>query len=217
MRRLLRPAARALGDAARRRDHRRRHLERDALAVLPHAANLLDLVTPYVFIGLLAFGLTFVVIAGEIDISVASTLAVSVVSFAQIFEHGVNIWLAALVGARGRGRARPRQRARSSACSTCPRSRSRSARSPRTRGSRSWSSRAKAWPSSRRLTQLRRRLHPTTSSRCALVVLVVAAVVLGVRAPRHAVRPLPVRDRLEPRGGAALGHPGDARARDASS
>ena len=26
--------------------------------------------TPYVFIGLLAFGLTFVVVAGEIDISV---------------------------------------------------------------------------------------------------------------------------------------------------
>ncbi|HEV2711753.1 MAG TPA: hypothetical protein VGU26_01545, partial [Gaiellaceae bacterium] len=44
--------------------------------------NLLDLATPYVFIGLLAFGLTFVVIAGEIDISVTSVLAVSVVSFA---------------------------------------------------------------------------------------------------------------------------------------
>ena len=61
-------------------------------------ANLLDLVTPYVFIGLMAFGLTFVVIAGEIDISVASTLAVSVVSFAQIYDHGVNVWLAALAG-----------------------------------------------------------------------------------------------------------------------
>ena len=38
-------------------------------------ANLLDLVTPYVFIGLMAFGLSFVVITGEIDISVASILA----------------------------------------------------------------------------------------------------------------------------------------------
>ena len=51
-------------------------------------ANLLDLVTPYVFIGLLAFGLTFVVIAGEIDISVVSTMAVSAVVFAQIWKHG---------------------------------------------------------------------------------------------------------------------------------
>src|SRR6185437_4199992 len=60
------------------------------------SANLLDLVTPYVFIGLLAFGLTFVVIAGEIDISIVSTLAASIVCLAQIFGAGVNIWLAAL-------------------------------------------------------------------------------------------------------------------------
>jgi rhamnose transport system permease protein len=59
-------------------------------------ANLLDIATPYIFIGLLAFGLTFVVVAGEIDISVASTMAVSAVSFARIWEAGVNVWLAAL-------------------------------------------------------------------------------------------------------------------------
>ncbi|NUR76592.1 MAG: ABC transporter permease, partial [Thermoleophilia bacterium] len=61
-------------------------------------ANLLDLVTPYVFVGLMAFGLTFVVITGEIDISVASTLAASIVCFAQIFAAGVNVWAAALIG-----------------------------------------------------------------------------------------------------------------------
>jgi rhamnose transport system permease protein len=60
--------------------------------------NLLDLATPYVFIGLLAFGLTFVVIAGEIDISVTSILAVSVVSFAQLLDHGVNVWVAMAAG-----------------------------------------------------------------------------------------------------------------------
>ena len=53
--------------------------------------NLLDLLTPYAFIGLIAFGLTFVVIAGEIDISLISTLAVSVVCFARIFDAGVNV------------------------------------------------------------------------------------------------------------------------------
>jgi len=59
-------------------------------------ANLLDLATPFIYIGLLAFGLTFVVIAGEIDISVCSTMAVAAVSFAQIWHAGVNVWLAAL-------------------------------------------------------------------------------------------------------------------------
>src|SRR5581483_4403171 len=61
-------------------------------------ANLLDLATPYVFIGLLALGLTFVVVAGEIDISVASTMAVSAVCCAQVWQAGVHVWLAAVVG-----------------------------------------------------------------------------------------------------------------------
>ena len=61
-------------------------------------ANLLDLATPYIFIGLLAFGLTFVVIAGEIDISVASTMTVSAVACAQIWSAGTNVWVAGLAG-----------------------------------------------------------------------------------------------------------------------
>jgi rhamnose transport system permease protein len=60
--------------------------------------NLLDLMTPYVFIGLMALGLAFVVIAGEIDISVTAILAVSVVAFAQLLDHGLNVWIAALAG-----------------------------------------------------------------------------------------------------------------------
>lgn len=61
-------------------------------------ANLLDLATPYIFVGLMALGLTFVVIAGEIDISVASTLAVSVVVLGQLYQGGANVWLAAAAG-----------------------------------------------------------------------------------------------------------------------
>jgi rhamnose transport system permease protein len=61
------------------------------------AENLLDLMKPYIFIGLMALGLTLVVIAGEIDISVASTLAVSVVVFGDVWDRGLNIWLACLV------------------------------------------------------------------------------------------------------------------------
>ena len=62
-----------------------------------HRANLLDLLTPYVFIGLLALGLTFVVIAGEIDISVASTMTVSAICFAETWHAGANVWLAMIV------------------------------------------------------------------------------------------------------------------------
>jgi rhamnose transport system permease protein len=61
-------------------------------------ANLLDLETPYVWIGLLAFGLTFVVVAGEIDISVASMMAVTAVCIGEIWQAGVNVWVAALAG-----------------------------------------------------------------------------------------------------------------------
>jgi rhamnose transport system permease protein len=61
-------------------------------------ANILDLATPYAFIGLMAFGLTFVVIAGEIDISIASTMTVSAVAFAQLWNDGLNVWIAAVVG-----------------------------------------------------------------------------------------------------------------------
>lgn len=60
--------------------------------------NLLELLKPYTMIGLMALGLTLVVVAGEIDISVASTLAVCVVVFADVWQHGVNIWLACLIG-----------------------------------------------------------------------------------------------------------------------
>jgi rhamnose transport system permease protein len=51
-----------------------------------------------VFIGLLAFGLTFVVVAGEIDISVASMMTVAAICCAEIWSAGVNVWLAGLAG-----------------------------------------------------------------------------------------------------------------------
>jgi len=60
--------------------------------------NLLDLATPYIFMGLLAYGLTFVVVAGEIDISVVSTMAVSAAATAEIWHAGASIWVAAFGG-----------------------------------------------------------------------------------------------------------------------
>ena len=60
-------------------------------------SNILDVATPYVFMGMMALGLTFVVIAGEIDISIVSTMAVAAVVCAQLWHSGANIWLAATV------------------------------------------------------------------------------------------------------------------------
>lgn len=61
------------------------------------AANLFDLTKPYIVIGLMALGLTFVVISGDIDISVASTLALTMVIFAQLWHGGANIGLASVI------------------------------------------------------------------------------------------------------------------------
>lgn len=58
-------------------------------------ANLLDLLTPYIFLGLLAFGLMFVLVIGEIDISGCSMMAASAAVFAWLVHGGTNVWLAA--------------------------------------------------------------------------------------------------------------------------
>ena len=72
--------------------------------------NLLDLMKAYIVIGLMALGLTLVVVAGEIDISVASTLAVCVVVFADVWQSGVEPLARLPPRARRRHRARPLQR-----------------------------------------------------------------------------------------------------------
>jgi len=56
--------------------------------------QILDSTRQFIIPGLLAIGLTIVVITGEIDISVASTLAVGAVLFAKLSAFGVPIWLA---------------------------------------------------------------------------------------------------------------------------
>ena len=143
--------------------------------------NLLDLVTPYVFIGLMAFGLTFVVIAGEIDISVVSMLAVSVVCFAQIFDAGVNVWLAGLAAlavatALGLGNGAPRRAPEPAVARDHAR-----ARSPRTEASRSSCSAARASPRSRTsYTQIGGGYLWRNQLPVALLVLLGAALVLGL-------------------------------------
>jgi rhamnose transport system permease protein len=60
--------------------------------------NYLDMLKPFVAIGLMTLGLTLVVIIGEIDISITSILALSAVIFATTWSSGAPLVLAALLG-----------------------------------------------------------------------------------------------------------------------
>lgn len=60
--------------------------------------NLGNIVEQSTFIGLLAVGMTFVVVSGQFDLSVGSMFGLSAVVFAVALEAGWNVWLAALAG-----------------------------------------------------------------------------------------------------------------------
>jgi ribose transport system permease protein len=49
-------------------------------------------------LGVLAVGMTFVVVSGQFDLSVGSTFGLSAIVFAVALEAGWNVWLAALAG-----------------------------------------------------------------------------------------------------------------------
>jgi rhamnose transport system permease protein len=59
--------------------------------------NLLDQTRDLMVVGLLAVGLTAVVVMGEIDLSGEANLAVCAVALGLLFEQHVNIWLASAV------------------------------------------------------------------------------------------------------------------------
>jgi len=48
-------------------------------------------------LGFLALGVTPVIVTGDIDLSIASMLALCGVSMAVLWQHGLNIWVAALI------------------------------------------------------------------------------------------------------------------------
>jgi rhamnose transport system permease protein len=56
--------------------------------------QIADSTRQFIFPGLLALGLMVVVVLGEIDISLASTLAVGSVLFAKFSEYQVQVWIA---------------------------------------------------------------------------------------------------------------------------
>ena len=68
-------------------------------------SNMLGMTNRVIAVGLMALPLTLIIIAGQIDLSVESMLALGAIAFAVRYEAGMNIWLAAfvalLVGAVG--------------------------------------------------------------------------------------------------------------------
>lgn len=60
--------------------------------------NLFDMTFIFSEKAIVALIMTFVIITGNIDISVASMMGLSSVSMAALFDAGVNVWIAALFG-----------------------------------------------------------------------------------------------------------------------
>lgn len=60
--------------------------------------NLFDMTFNFMERGLIALTMTFIIISGNIDLSVASNLAMSAILMGVAHQAGWNIWLAALIG-----------------------------------------------------------------------------------------------------------------------
>jgi len=60
-------------------------------------AFILDSATPYVEYGLIAIILTLIIISGEIDLSIASMIALTAVIFGTVYNGGVNLYLSAII------------------------------------------------------------------------------------------------------------------------
>ncbi len=61
------------------------------------AGNLLNILRDAAFVGIIAWGMTLVLISGEIDISVGPHVAFAGVALALLAQHGINIYIAALL------------------------------------------------------------------------------------------------------------------------
>ncbi len=61
------------------------------------ADNILDDTSTFMELGLLALPLTLIIVAGQIDLSVASNAALCAIVFATLYRAGGNVWVACLV------------------------------------------------------------------------------------------------------------------------
>jgi len=63
-----------------------------------NARNILDMTFIFMEKGLIALIMTLIIITGNIDLSVASTMSLSSVVMAVSFQSGINIWISVLLG-----------------------------------------------------------------------------------------------------------------------
>ncbi|MGG3468767.1 autoinducer 2 import system permease LsrD [Neobacillus pocheonensis] len=59
--------------------------------------NLIFSMNDYVYIGLAAIPMTYVIITGGIDVSIGSTIGLTSISIGVLWMNGVNVWLAAFI------------------------------------------------------------------------------------------------------------------------
>jgi ribose transport system permease protein len=62
------------------------------------AAQLVDVVEQAAFVGILACGMTYLLAMRELDLSVGSTYALTIIGAAILIQNGVNPWLGAIAG-----------------------------------------------------------------------------------------------------------------------
>ena len=62
------------------------------------AKNLFDMTFNFMEKAIIALTMTFIIIRSDIDLSVASNLAMSAIVMASVYQLGINIWVAVLVG-----------------------------------------------------------------------------------------------------------------------
>ena len=60
--------------------------------------NIGNIAEQSTFVGVLAVGMTFVVVSGQFDLSVGSMFGLTGIVFAEALQAGLNVWLAALAG-----------------------------------------------------------------------------------------------------------------------
>ena len=63
-----------------------------------NVSNLLLSTSDFVAVGLVALGLTLVIVGGGIDVSFGSTISLGAVVMGVVWSHGADIWLSALAG-----------------------------------------------------------------------------------------------------------------------
>lgn len=62
------------------------------------STNLLELVRSMTTLAILAFGETFVLVSGEIDLSLGAIYGLGAMVFGELWIHGMSFWLAFLIG-----------------------------------------------------------------------------------------------------------------------